>query len=673
MKLLPPFITTQYPCILTKKKGVSKELMDLIEELAVEIPMAKLHSILQLLYGKRYTTSHLQFLTYLQYIKRANSLHRFSRSWSEPPTPFPNQSTACIGAPSRQYISQVFIARSENRRQFMDNQMASITGRTLLFDHTFKIAKYLRQYGASDRLFEAVGTVMNEYGQILTQVFTPTTANTCIQHMLKHLKKRQDQVGCAVDCIYVDNCCKIRGFLTDIFGSSTVVLLDVYHLMDRILRTLSKLCPYYTHFARDLSDCIFQVNEDDVIAAKTKLFQRSQQYPNRRIHGVRLADINPNNPPRHFLKRTCRYMVRAIPDIKSRLDILLDKYISFPSFPLPQRTITMVRNQFNNHIAKKCIDDPYPLEDMYIVRPGQIYQYHAKRGTSIMENYHGRIRVILSGTCAGTSLVDTLVREYNYRHNQKAGWRNLQLPITIHFDLQELDQLNQLHSSLFPNTNLPYDLNISTSTTQTEEQFGVRGAAAAMKRILGLLDKTETLNESNESDEDENEDEDEEEESDLSDISSVQSSDRNDSDVDDDTDSEPVYMTYKLPSIVLDPPPQDTSTHSAAIAASMMGIQRPIVPVVNQTEARVIQNLVHSVGTNFKRIAPAFNAIAQESSSMMFKTPQHIQAFMNMNATTSMSNTITSSSKIKAPSRRGGDRKSKKFKESTMNNNQNKT
>jgi hypothetical protein len=59
MKLLLSFITSQYPCILTKKKGVSKELMNLIEELAVEIPMAKLHSILQLLYGKQFIYSFL--------------------------------------------------------------------------------------------------------------------------------------------------------------------------------------------------------------------------------------------------------------------------------------------------------------------------------------------------------------------------------------------------------------------------------------------------------------------------------------------------------------------------------------------------------------------------------------------------------------------------------------
>jgi hypothetical protein len=196
-----------------------------------------------------------------------------------------------------------------------------------------------------------------------------------------------------------------------------------------------------------------------------------------------------------------------------------------------------------------------------------------------MENYHGRIRIILSGTCAGTSLVDTLVREYNYRHNQKAGWRNLQFPKTIHYDLQELHQLNQLHSSIFPITNLPYDLQISTSIIQTEEQFGVHGAAAAMKRILGLLDEADTLDESNETDEDEAHEE--EEESDLSDISSVQSSDGNDSDVDHDTESESVYMTYKVTSIALDPSPQDRNTNSAAIAASIMGIQRPIVPVIN--------------------------------------------------------------------------------------------
>jgi hypothetical protein len=57
----------------------------------------------------------------------------------------------------------------------------------------------------------------------------------------------------------------------------------------------------------------------------------------------------------------------------------------------------------------------------------------------------------------------------------------------------------------------------------------------------------------------------------------------------------------------------------------------------------------------------------------MFKTPQHIEAFMTMSGITSMSNTITSSNKMKAPSRRGGDIKSKKFKESRMNNNLNKS
>ena len=160
----------------------------------------------------------------------------------------------------------------------------------------------------------------------------------------------------------------------------------------------------------------------------------------------------------------------------------------------------------------------------------------------------------------------------------------------------------------------------------------------------------------------------EEDENDLSDIVSSQSSDGNDSYVDDELESESVHMVSKVPSIVLDPPPVRSTTSSASIAASMMGIQRPIIPVINQTEARVIQNLSVSIGSNYKKIAPAFNAIAQGSTSMTFKTPQHIENFIS---STTAATTTTTTSKTKAPSKRGGDRKSKKFKESRMNQNQN--
>jgi hypothetical protein len=62
----------------------------------------------------------------------------------------------------------------------------------------------------------------------------------------------------------------------------------------------------------------------------------------------------------------------------------------------------MIEKQVKTHIEKLCIADPYEINEMYIERNGEIYSYHCKRGTSIMENYHRGIRTILSGTSAGT-------------------------------------------------------------------------------------------------------------------------------------------------------------------------------------------------------------------------------------------------------------------------------
>jgi hypothetical protein len=477
LKLLPKFISMQYPCELTARRGLSNDLFDVIEELAVEVSMRKIQSVLRSLYAKKFTRNHLLFLLVLQYISEADSIHKHLRDWSIPPIPFP---TAFLNPPSRQYITQRYLAKADKRRQFIDNQMGSINGKSLLFDHTFKIAKYLKQYAHSDRLFEAVGTVMNEYGQVVSQVFTPTTGNSCILYMLRNVQKRMD----TIDCIYVDNCCKIRGFLTDIFGPSTKVILDVYHLMDRILRTLSKFYRYYAAFAKELSNCLLKANEEDVTAAKRLLFERSQAHPNRRIAGKKLSEINPNDPPRNFLKRNCRYRTRDVEDIKIHLQNLIKKYSNIHPEPLPQRTIAMIKKQYENHIKKQCIVDPYEINEMYIERVGDIYRYHCKRGTSIMENYHRGIRAILSGTSAGTTLVDTLLREYNYRHNQRAAWRNSCTIKTIHYDLELLQQINEIHQEIFPDSEIPYK--ISVTLEATKETFGVSGATEAMAQLLGI-------------------------------------------------------------------------------------------------------------------------------------------------------------------------------------------
>ena len=662
LQFLPQFIVSQYPCKLTKRNGLSDELVDLIDELAVEVPMLKIESLLQSLHAKRYARHHLDFLLFFKYTTQANSIVKAlrSRDFLNHPTAFP---ATFLRPPGRQYIAQQYLARSEKRRQFIDNQMGCIQGKSLLFDHTFKIAKYLKQYASSDRLFEAVGTVMNEYGQVMSQIFTPTTENNCIRFMLESLRARVGEV----DCIYVDNCCKIRGFLTGIFGPSTKVVLDVYHLMDRILRTLSKRYPFYIAFARELSDCLFEVDEQEVAAAKRLLFDRCQKYPNRRMHGKKLSQINPNDPPRSFLKRNCRYRIIEVQEIKTRLGNLVEKYQNF-SDPLPQRTISALWKQYNNHIKKNCIDDPYDLEHMYIERKGSIYRYHSKRGTSIMENYHRGLRVILSGTSAGTALVDSLLREYNYRHNQRAAWRNMEKAETIHYDLESLFQLNKLHMELFPNSELPY--NVSVCLTDTSEKFGVRGASAAMIVRLGVSARGLLAYEEIDCDENnENDEQEEEDDVDLSDVSSITSfdclsdsdpSDGENENISNNTQASPERI-IRSPGVITDANAQRSwAPSSAQTASSLMNISRPILPVCNLTEQRVVEQLVAVYGNDCNQIATAFNGIAQISAAMTFKAPHHIEASLSSHLSTSTS----SNAKNRVRKGRGGDRRSKKFRES---------
>ena len=244
--------------------------------------------------------------------------------------------------------------------------------------------------------------------------------------------------------------------------------------------------------------------------------------------GKKMSEINPNNPPRSYLKRTCRYQIRSPSDIHGRMTRLIQKYSSISGYPLPETTISVIKKQYNKHIKNGCVVDPYTIDNMYITRSDQLYHYHTKRGTSIMENYHRGIRSILSGTSAGTHLVDTLLREYNFRHNQRAAWRNLGTKKSIHYDLRLLHQLNELHQKLFPSEGKLYQVFISE--TNTQEKFGVRGSAAAMVALLGVGNVSETLDSTDCVDETvrELEEEDEVEEQEdlcLSDVSSLESFD----------------------------------------------------------------------------------------------------------------------------------------------------
>jgi hypothetical protein len=115
-------------------------------------------------------------------------------------------------------------------------------------DHTFKVAanigvplpdnKWITQY---DSLF----CIINEKGQVVAWQLTKGTSLTRVEDLLKDLKKRLDKQNVTLDAIYVDNCCHVRKKISEIFGDSIPVKLDLFHAIARVTKKIPKQTRHY--------------------------------------------------------------------------------------------------------------------------------------------------------------------------------------------------------------------------------------------------------------------------------------------------------------------------------------------------------------------------------------------------------------------------------------------
>lgn len=86
---------------------------------------------------------------------------------------------------------------------------------------------------------DSVFIVMNEEGQVLAWEFTASTSIDEVTPLLKSLQYHLENSWLPSRTVFVDNCCQLRNKIKDIFGSATLVKLDMYHTIQRITGKLS--------------------------------------------------------------------------------------------------------------------------------------------------------------------------------------------------------------------------------------------------------------------------------------------------------------------------------------------------------------------------------------------------------------------------------------------------
>lgn len=174
------------------------------------------------------------------------------------------------------------------------------------------------------------------------------------------------------------------------------VLLDPFHAMKRLGDTLPARHSLRPRFMSRLRDCLFAINDDDVLRAMQQLLDR----------GFTRAEVHDKYQTHYeYFVRICR---RRIPDPKALLKAFTDLLAAYtPTVDAPARGFCTAKNSFllekketqtqisnlKKHMANGCLSDPHFLS-LYSRVDGRLFCH---RGTNALEGFHRHLRAFFAG------------------------------------------------------------------------------------------------------------------------------------------------------------------------------------------------------------------------------------------------------------------------------------
>lgn len=146
--------------------------------------------------------------------------------------------------PSTDTVHQCFLYIFKVNEQFFRQSISEKTAKWMSANHTFKVASNIGCMlpdGSWSTQFDSLYIVLNETGQVLTYKLTKGTALSKVEdiHVLKNLKSRLDQQKASCETIFVDDCCKVRSKLQQIFPNMSIKL-DLFHAIQRVTSKVPK-------------------------------------------------------------------------------------------------------------------------------------------------------------------------------------------------------------------------------------------------------------------------------------------------------------------------------------------------------------------------------------------------------------------------------------------------
>lgn len=193
-------------------------------------PCSKMVKELQ---NQMYYSNWIKHLENVKYKFRAGTLYQFFEQSDEDKEkqklrPFGTKRQHGVSNISPSYLSKCFCISVENHREHLNKKMMELSGNVLKSDHSFKVPKHIMQLNGN-KIFEALYTVTNEFGEIRSQMLTfdkshyqvsESFSNFKVTNLLKSLEEGLRMMGNpAPKLFYVDDAAQSKFFLENIFPS----------------------------------------------------------------------------------------------------------------------------------------------------------------------------------------------------------------------------------------------------------------------------------------------------------------------------------------------------------------------------------------------------------------------------------------------------------------------
>ncbi|KAF8134402.1 hypothetical protein EV363DRAFT_1561939 [Boletus edulis] len=204
LDILPAAVSAEFPFLLTRRSGISKPLASLLRA-SIQGGMGAdaVTQMIQSFHYEKFDELHAQYLQLVLDRFKACPPHFWVKKESFGTFSDPNGYAGFV--PSASYLARFYDMLVERDSPELKQCIALLPARTLAIDHSFKVVKRLGRVGGAP-LFTALHTMVNDYGEIRSMLFTMTKGHDQFMPNMHEIARSLTKFGHGkVEAVFTDN------------------------------------------------------------------------------------------------------------------------------------------------------------------------------------------------------------------------------------------------------------------------------------------------------------------------------------------------------------------------------------------------------------------------------------------------------------------------------------